>query len=869
MSAKPFPNYLELTGRVPPGVWRVVRVATVAASIGLCVLLVVDPQDGLRLWWRVTVPLLPLIWFLAPGVWRNSCPLSATNQAPRILKLTRGWTAPDWFRAAAPVVGMTAFFAIVILRPSTFDHHGPATAALIASALVLAFLGGLLLKGKSGWCSSICPLLPVQRMYGQTPLVAVPNAHCRPCVGCTKNCYDFNPRVAHLADLHDEDPRWGLNRKFFAGAFPGLVYGFNTVDSTGWVHARDMLVAMAVGAGSFTALEVGLRISAPKLAAAYAGAALNLFYWWAAPVLSTGLLGSSQPAFVWPLRAVVLVLTADWLRRTVRAESDYHEELVRNGRMLTIRPVSLGAEAAAAAARTSGEAALTFDDGDRVEVAAGASVLEVAEGAGKSIEAGCRMGVCGADPVCVRSGGENLSPMGADERATLERLGLSPECHRLACSARVEGPAEISLTPDRSVVHTPAVAFEFDPEVRRVVIVGNGIAGVTTADHLRRRHPEVEIDVVAAEPHTLYNRMGISRLIYGRSAMIGLHLLPDEWYDEHRITCWLNTRVARIDRGARSVHLATGEELPYDRLVLATGSEARRPPIPGLDHNGFVLRSSADAVAIRQFCQVNGARTAVVAGGGLLGVEAAYALHKLGLGVTILERGPWLLGRQVDAAAGDLLGTYLHNLGIEVQLGAAVAEVRGGERTEVVLEDGRVLDSDVFLVAAGVQAATGLAVAAGLETDRGVLVDDHLRTSDPAVFAVGDVAEYGGEHFGLWPAAVQQAEICAENVAGGDRTYTGHTPVTLLKVVGVDLASAGLTAAPTGGSEHASLDLDELRYKKVVLDADGRVCGAILLGHPGDGPAVIEAVRNRLEPGSVGALRELVPEHGDSLEVAV
>src|SRR5205085_2958780 len=114
---------------------------------------------------------------------------------------------------------------------------------------------------------------------------------------------------------------------------------------------------------------------------------------------------------------------------------------------------------------------------------------------------------------------------------------------------------EVSLTPDRSVVAAPAVTFAFDPAVRRVVIIGNGIAGTTTADHLRRRHPEVEIDVVAAEPHTLYNRMGISRLIYGRSAMMGLHLLPDQWYEDHRITCWLNTRAAEIDRTARTVRL--------------------------------------------------------------------------------------------------------------------------------------------------------------------------------------------------------------------------------------------------------------------------------------------------------------------------
>jgi NAD(P)H-nitrite reductase large subunit/ferredoxin len=484
------------------------------------------------------------------------------------------------------------------------------------------------------------------------------------------------------------------------------------------------------------------------------------------------------------------------------------------------------------------------DDGERITARAGASVLEVTEGAGKPIEAGCRMGVCGADPVCVRGGGEHLSPMTDDERATLERLGLDPASHRLACCARVEGPVTLSLRPDRSLVYTPTVSFAFDPAVERVVIIGNGIGGITTADHLRRRHPDVQIDVLAAEPHTLYNRMGISRLIYGRSAMIGLHLLPDAWYDEHRITCWLNTRAALIDREAREVRLATGERLPYDRLVLATGSHARRPPVPGFGLGGFVLRSSADAVGIRSYCQESGARAAVVAGGGLLGIEAAYALHKLGLQVTILERGPWLLRRQLDERGGELLRTYLHNLGLGVELETTVAECRGeGRLREVVLHDGRVLDAGVLLIAAGVQASTELAAAADLQINRGVLVDDHLRTSDPDIYAVGDVAECGSEHLGLWPSAVEQAEVAAENVAGGDKVYTGHTPVTMLKVVGVELSSAGLIDPPEGGRELVDADEESLRYKKIVVDAEDRVCGAILLGHPEVAPTVIDAVR--------------------------
>ena len=160
------------------------------------------------------------------------------------------------------------------------------------------------------------------------------------------------------------------------------------------------------------------------------------------------------------------------------------------------------------------------------------------------------MGVCGADPVCVIKGTDNLSPIGADERGTLDRLGYA-DSTRMACCARIDGPVEVSATPERAAARAAkTIEFEYDPDVRRVIVIGNEIAGVTAADHVRRRHPECEIDVIADEPYPLYNRMGIARLVYGRSAMVGLELLPQAWYDDNRITCWLNTAAQKLDPGA-------------------------------------------------------------------------------------------------------------------------------------------------------------------------------------------------------------------------------------------------------------------------------------------------------------------------------
>ncbi len=824
----PFPDFTKLRDPVPQPVWRAARIASVAFLLGVCALLVADPGAGLDLWWELLVPLLPLVWFVAPGLWRNVCPLAAANQIPRVLGFTRGLTAPAWFRTYAPLAGIAIFLGAVFSRPVLFEDSGAATAALIGGALVAAFAGGFVLKGKSGWCSSLCPMLPVQRLYGQTPFANVPNSHCRPCLGCTKNCFDFNPKVAFLADIHDGDRQWSATRKLFAGAFPGLVIAFFTVPEPDAAGEHYALMALAVGAsaGSFLALEALVPASTPKLAAVYGALAINLFYWWAAP----------GPEWVaWPLRAAVLALTVVWLRRTFAKERVFLE---RKGLPTPPRAALLGL-GARAALRAPREAEVTFEEGGpRIAAKHGTPLLELAEHADQPIEAGCRMGVCGADPLCVVSGMENLSPVGSDEQATLERLGLDPAHNRMACCARVRGPVTVSMTPRRDSNVVVTIDFPFDHAVERVVVLGNGIAGVTAADHVRRRHPDCAIDVVAAEPHPLYNRMGISRLIYGRSAMVGLHLLPDAWYDDNRITCWLNTRAQEIDRDAREVLLGTGERLPYDRLILATGSEAYVPEIRGFGGPGtFVLRTASDALGIREYVQQAGAGSAVVAGGGLLGLEAAYALLKLGLHTTVLERGSHLLRRQLDERAGELLRGYLANLGIEVLLDAQAAAIDDGV---VELTDGRRVDADTFLVAAGISPSVDLARRAGLDVGRGVLVDDRLRTSDERIFAVGDLVEWRGSILGLWPVAVEQAEVAAENAVGGSRPYAGTVPVTMLKVVGVELLSIG---AINGPSEIVDADAESLRYRKLVLDDEGRAVGGILLGHPEHVQAVTAAVR--------------------------
>lgn len=773
-----FPNYTEMSARVPQRVWYALRICGVLTVLAVIVLLFVQPTVGLLVWWGFLVPVLPLLFFIAPGVWRNVCPLAATNQIPRLFGFTRGLTLPPWLREYAYLIGVGLFLIIVANRQVLFNNNGPALALLLIVVFSAAFLGGMIFKGKSGWCSTFCPLLPVQRIYGQTPFATIPNAHCPTCVGCAKNCYDFNPSVAYLSDMY-EDRRYANYRRFFAGIFPGFILAFYTLPPAAtlalWQVYGYFALCMLVSLGVFTTLEVLLKTTPIQLPALFGAASLNLYYWFNIPLYFSrvgNLLNFHTPdPVVWVLQLGLLGLTAAWLVRTYRREPLFISHYVSN----------LGIEfaPAAQAAPTASAPVITFvPENKTLEAKPGLTLLEAVEQCELAVESGCRMGVCGADPVAILQGMENLSPIGKDERSTLERLGYA-ENTRMACRARVTGAVSVSLTPERATSVKPitVAGFAYNHDVKRVVVLGNGIAGVTAADHIRRRHPDCEIHLVGRENHHLYNRMGISRLIYGRSAMHGLYLLPEAWYDEYKITLWLNTRATNIDRAAHQVSLATGETLPYDRLVLAMGSRSFVPPIDGFGLAGtFVLREANDAMQMRAYAQEHQAQHAIIAGGGLLGLEAAYALHKLGIDVTVLERSERLLTRQLDRRSAQLLREHLERLGLNFafksEASAALGKGHfsdllverpqlkayfgdrahgGGRLTNVLLQDGRTFPAEMLLVAVGIAPNIDLAQKAGLDVKKGIVVDASLRTSDPDIFAVGDVAEYHGTVSGLWP----------------------------------------------------------------------------------------------------------------------
>lgn len=500
---------------------------------------------------------------------------------------------------------------------------------------------------------------------------------------------------------------------------------------------------------------------------------------------------------------------------------------------------------------------VVFSSGPTVLVKLGETLLRVAEANQVPLESGCRMGLCGADPVRILAGAENLSPPSGGERATLRRVGLPPDC-RMACVARVRGAVCVSPTVERGASPSSPPAPPFVPkvgtreltcDVRRVVVIGNGAAGTTAAVELRERHSEAEITVLGAEPYDFYNRMIVHELVTESLAINQLYLLPRDWADSRRVRYLRGVSARSINRTRQEVLTDEGEVLSYDRLILATGARCFVPSIEGVGLRGsFVLRTIDDAVQLQQHIRGRRCRSAVIIGGGLLGLEAAFCISKLGVRVFVLDRAPWPLSRQLDQPAGALLAQLMNDLGIRVVSQTQARQIVGSEWVEgVILSNGQQIKAELCLVATGITPDVSLAQAAGLTIDRGIVVDAHMQTSDPHVYAVGDAASYQGQVFGLWTAAVDQAHIAVENLLGGNVQYNGTVPPTKLKVAGIDVHSVGEINA--GGEAGQDLRVDDggvRKYRKLVL-REGRVCGGVLIGHPDLHDVVSEAVKSRID----------------------
>jgi nitrite reductase (NADH) large subunit len=396
----------------------------------------------------------------------------------------------------------------------------------------------------------------------------------------------------------------------------------------------------------------------------------------------------------------------------------------------------------------------------------------------------------------------------------------------------------------------------------KVVVIGNGIAGAALVDELLKEDPEgVSITLYGDEKVGTYDRVRLSEYMAGTVGLEELGMRPKEWYEERGIDLRLGVRVIGVDTKSREVMGSDGDWVAYDRLVFATGSQSFVPPIPGRDKEGvFVFRTVEDVEQMLEAAP----KKAVVIGGGLLGLEAAWGLVARGAEVTVVDRAGHLMNQQLDKAAGVMLRKEIEEMGVGVRLEALTEEISGNGKVEGVrLQDGEELSADMVVICAGIRSNTKLAHDCGIDTNRGIVVDDHLRTSAPEVYAVGECAEHNGIVYGLVAPALEQVRVAAECILGREPIpYRGSMASATLKVMGVDVTSVGDVYGEEPGSE-ALVNSNPLKriYKKAVVRG-GRVVGAILLGDKAGAPHLLGAVRREAPADEVEEL--ILGSHGEA-----
>ena len=393
----------------------------------------------------------------------------------------------------------------------------------------------------------------------------------------------------------------------------------------------------------------------------------------------------------------------------------------------------------------------------------------------------------------------------------------------------------------------------------RIGIIGNGLAGVMTAKALRDSGFSGDVVLFAREKYHYYPRPNLIEFLAGNLPEGRLFAFPSAWYEARQLQVRLATPVRRILSDPLGVELEAGGQDVFDALLLADGAQSSLLPIPGVDRPGvFTLRTWDDAQAILAYLRDH--RRATVLGGGLLGLETARALRARGADVLVVEFFDRLLPRQLDGPAAALLKAQIEATGIRVRLGTTTEEILGSARAEGLrFKDGGRAEADLVVMAAGVKPSLALAKEAGLTVERGVVVDDFLRTSHPRIFAAGDNVQHQGRVYGIIPAAFEQSQAAALNILGHNRAYRGTVPSNTLKVMGLYVTSAGMAIPEGEGFEELSVtDAGRGLYKKIVLQ-DGRLAGAIWMGTKEGAGQVARAAAQKMD---VSKWREALLQDG-------
>jgi len=371
---------------------------------------------------------------------------------------------------------------------------------------------------------------------------------------------------------------------------------------------------------------------------------------------------------------------------------------------------------------------------------------------------------------------------------------------------------------------------------QKLVLIGNGMAGMKTVDELLKLAPDMfEITVFGAEPHGNYNRIMLSPVLAGDKTIDEIMTHDLAWYEQNNITLHSDSKVTHIDRHNKTVETDTGLSASYDKLLIATGSNPFMLPLPGAELEGVIsFRDIRDVNMMIETAKKY--KKAVVVGGGLLGLEAANGLKLQGMDVTVVHLSNTLMNQQLDQTAADLMREELEASGLNFLMEHQTDCLLGDERVEKIrFKNGLELDTDLVVMAVGVRPNIELAKNSGLQCERGILVDDTLQTYSPNIYAVGECVQHRKQTFGLVAPLYEQAKVCANHLAEmGIASYLTTPTATKLKVTGINLFSAGDFI---GDDETESLiysDPARYIYKKIVIKQN-KIIGTVLYGDTHDG----------------------------------
>ncbi len=387
---------------------------------------------------------------------------------------------------------------------------------------------------------------------------------------------------------------------------------------------------------------------------------------------------------------------------------------------------------------------------------------------------------------------------------------------------------------------------------KKLVLVGNGMAGMRTVEGLLELAPDLyDITVFGAEPHGNYNRIMLSAVLAGEQTLDEIMLNDERWYADNGITLRKGENIVGIDRNNKLVKTADEEATPYDRLLLATGSDPIILPIPGHDLPGVVgFRGIQDVEVMLEAAQKH--KNAIVIGGGLLGLEAAHGLMKQGMNVTVVHLMDRLMELQLDDVAAAMLRRTLEKSGMKFLLSAETETILGGKSkakrvTGITLKDGTKLPADIVVMAVGIRPRKSLAQDVGIYCERGIVVNDCMLTYDPAVFAVGECVQHRGQTYGLVAPLFEQAKVCANHLADyGHKSYKSSILSTRLKVTGIDLFSAGDFKGGEGTETLLFQDAGRNIYKKLILE-DNIIQGAVCLGDTVDAARYFQLMCDKVD----------------------